>query len=77
MPFYARWLDVLEPTSDVFPLGAVQNTLRRFVVDGSPIVTGLAAVGDSLCTTNPTLGRGLSFALSTAANLLDIIEKHG
>lgn len=76
MPFYAQWLDALEPASDIFPMGAVQNTLRRFVVDGSPVVTGVAAVGDSLCTTNPTLGRGLSFALSTSASLLQVLETH-
>ena len=77
LPSYAAWLDVLDPISEVFPMGAVQNTLRRFVVGGSPVVTGLVAVGDSVCTTNPTLGRGLTFALRGAADLLDVIDRHG
>lgn len=77
MPFYAQWLDALQPTSDVFVMGAVHNTLRRFVVDGAPVATGLVAVGDSVCTTNPTLGRGLTFGISTAAFLLDAIGMHG
>jgi hypothetical protein len=46
-------------------------TLRRLVVDGVPVVTGLHAVGDSVCTTNPTLGRGLSLALQGAVDPLD------
>ena len=44
----------------------LHNTLRRLVAGGAPVITGLHAVGDSVCTTNPTLGRGLSLALSGA-----------
>jgi hypothetical protein len=47
------------------------------VVDGAAVVTGLHAIGDSVCTTNPTLARGLSLALSGAGDLLDTIAKHG
>jgi 2-polyprenyl-6-methoxyphenol hydroxylase-like FAD-dependent oxidoreductase len=77
IPTYAAWLDVLDPISDVFPMGAVHNTMRRLVVNGAPVVTGLVAIGDSVCTTNPTLGRGLTLALSGAADLLDTLGKHG
>jgi len=77
IPTYAAWLDVLDPISDVFPMGAVHNTMRRLVVGGAPVVTGLVAIGDSVCTTNPTLGRGLSLAFLGAADLLDTIDKHG
>jgi 2-polyprenyl-6-methoxyphenol hydroxylase-like FAD-dependent oxidoreductase len=52
------------------------NTLRRLVVDGTPVVTGLHAIGDAVCTTNPTFGRGLSLALSGAVDLLDAIGRH-
>ena len=38
---YARWLQVLEPISDAFPMGGLHNTLRRLVVDGRPVATGL------------------------------------
>ena len=58
-------------------MGSVQNTLRRLVVDGLPVATGLHAVGDSVCTTNPTLGRGLPLALSGAIHLRDLIEAFG
>jgi 2-polyprenyl-6-methoxyphenol hydroxylase-like FAD-dependent oxidoreductase len=74
VPSYAKWLDVLEPISPVFPMGGLHNTLRRMVVGGAPVVTGLHALGDSVCTTNPTLGRGLSLALWGAADLVDVIE---
>ena len=77
VPTYAAWLDILEPVSRVFAMGAVCNTLRRLVVGGAPVVTGLHAIGDSVCTTNPSPGRGLSLALSGAADLVDTINKHG
>ena len=77
IPAFSAWLDVLDPVSNVFAMGSVQNTLRRIVVDGSPVATGLHAVGDSVCTTNPTLGRGLPLALSGAIHLRDVIEAFG
>jgi 2-polyprenyl-6-methoxyphenol hydroxylase-like FAD-dependent oxidoreductase len=77
IPAFSAWLDVLNPISDVFAMGSVQNTLRRLVVAGLPVATGLHAVGDSVCTTNPTLGRGLLFALSGAIHLRDLIATFG
>jgi hypothetical protein len=76
MPFFAAWLEALDPITELFIMGAVHNTMRRFVVAGSPVVTGLVGVGDSVCTTNPTLGRGLSLALSGAADLLNVVERY-
>jgi 2-polyprenyl-6-methoxyphenol hydroxylase-like FAD-dependent oxidoreductase len=70
---FSAWLDVLDPISDVFAMGSVHNTLLRLVVDGLPVATGLHAVGDSVCTTNPTLGRGLPLALSGAIQWRDLI----
>jgi flavin-dependent dehydrogenase len=77
VPTFAAWLDALEPVSDVFAMGGLHNTLRRLVVDGAPVATGLHALGDSVCTTNPTLGRGLSFALWEAVRLREIIQECG
>ena len=75
--------DRVEPGADVEsaagsayrPTGP-RNTLRRLVVDGRPVVTGLQGIGDSVCTTNPTFGRGLSLAMWGAADLVDVIGKH-
>ena len=77
VPAYAAWLDVMDPITDVFPMGGLHNTLRRLVVDGTPVATGLLAIGDSVCTTNPTLGRGLALALTGAADLADTLGEHG
>ena len=76
VPDFARWLDVLEPVTDVFPMGGLHNTLRRLVIDGEPVVTGLHAVGDTVCTTNPTLARGLTLAVIGAAGLADTLAEH-
>ncbi len=76
VPFYASWLDGLDPITDVGVMGGLDNTLRRLVVDGAPVVTGLHAVGDSVCTTNPTFGRGLGMAARGAADLVDVLAVH-
>jgi hypothetical protein len=44
------------------------GVLRRRVVH---------AVGDSVCTTNPTLGRGLSMSPAGAADLVEAVGEHG
>lgn len=74
---YRAWLDALDPISGVFQMAGLHNTMRRLVVDGAAVVTGLHAVGDSVCTTNPTLGRGMSLAVLGAADLVDTIDEHG
>jgi flavin-dependent dehydrogenase len=77
VPRYAKWLEALDPITGVYAMGGVHNTMRRIVVDGTPVATGLAAIGDSVCTTNPTLGRGLALALSGAVDLLRVMDEHG
>ena len=76
IPLYASWLDVMDPITDVVVMGGLHNTLRRLVVDGRPVVLGLHAVGDAVCTTNPTFGRGLSMTLHGAADLVDVLAAH-
>ena len=76
VPAYKAWLDVLDPITSVFPMGGLHNTLRRLVIDQVPAATGLHAIGDTVCTTNPTLSRGLALALTGAADLVDVLDKH-
>jgi hypothetical protein len=76
IPTFAAWLDVMDPITDVFAMAGLHNTLRRLVTGGVPVATGLHAIGDSVCTTNPTLGRGLALALSGAADLADTIGEY-
>ena len=76
IPTYRAWLAVMDPITDVFPMAGLHNTLRRLVVDGTPVAAGLHAIGNSVCTTNPTLGRGLALALSGAVDLTDAVGEH-
>ena len=66
----------MDPITDVAVMGGLHNTLRRLVVDGRPVVLGLHAVGDAVCTTNPTFGRGLGMVLRGAARLVDVLAAH-
>jgi 2-polyprenyl-6-methoxyphenol hydroxylase-like FAD-dependent oxidoreductase len=75
VPAFRAWLEALDPITGVFVMGGLHNTLRRLVVDRAPVATGLHAVGDTVCTTNPTLGRGLAFALAGAAGLTATLAK--
>jgi 2-polyprenyl-6-methoxyphenol hydroxylase-like FAD-dependent oxidoreductase len=74
IPACESWLPALDPISPVFQMTGPRNTMRRLVVDGDPVVTGLHAIGDSVCTTNPTFGRGLSLALWGAVDLSEVID---
>ena len=76
VPDFARWLDAMDPVTGVFPMGGLHNTLRRLVIDGEPVATGLHAVGDTVCTTNPTLARGLTLAMISAAGLADTLARY-
>lgn len=76
VPLYASWLEVLDPITDVAVMGGLHNTLRRLVVEGRPVAIGLHAVGDAVCSTNPTFGRGLSMAMRGAANVADTLAVH-
>jgi 2-polyprenyl-6-methoxyphenol hydroxylase-like FAD-dependent oxidoreductase len=74
-PFVEPWLDpaVADPITEVAPMAGLQNRLRRFVVDGRPVVLGLLPVGDAACITDPAFGRGMSLALSHSFALADAI----
>lgn len=77
VPEFACWIEALEPITPVFPMAGLHNTLRRLVADGAPVVAGLHAVGDAVCTTNPTLSRGLSLAMTNAVDVVDTLATHG
>lgn len=73
VPAIAPWLGSAEPMTEVFAFGALQNTLRRTVEDGRRLVLGLHLIGDAACTTNPTGGRGVSYAVATASRAAQLI----
>jgi 2-polyprenyl-6-methoxyphenol hydroxylase-like FAD-dependent oxidoreductase len=73
-PQQAHWLDG-EPITPVHLLAGVLDRYRRFVVDGQPVITGFAAVGDAWACTNPSAGRGLSVGLLHAQVLRDVAHR--
>jgi 2-polyprenyl-6-methoxyphenol hydroxylase-like FAD-dependent oxidoreductase len=74
-PRQAHWLDG-EPITPVFVMAGVLDRYRRFVVDGQPVITGFAAVGDAWACTNPSAGRGLAVGLLQAQVLRDVARQH-
>ncbi|MGY1654060.1 NAD(P)/FAD-dependent oxidoreductase [Geodermatophilus sp. SYSU D01119] len=74
-PLHAHWLDG-RALGGVLAMGGGLDRHRRFVVDGRPVVTGFAAVGDAWACTNPSAGRGLSVGLLHAALLRAAVAAH-
>jgi 2-polyprenyl-6-methoxyphenol hydroxylase-like FAD-dependent oxidoreductase len=75
-PLVAHWADgePIRPKVDV--MAKIEDRHRRFVVDGTPVATGVAPVGDSWACTNPSLGRGASMGILHAVALRDLL-RHG
>jgi len=73
-PMQAHWLDG-QPITPVMPMAGVLDRYRRFTVEGKPVITGFAAVGDAWACTNPSAGRGLSVGLLHAQVLRDVAYK--
>ena len=46
------------------------------MLDGGPVVTGFAAVGDAWACTNPSAGRGLSIGIVHAQLLRRLVREH-
>jgi flavin-dependent dehydrogenase len=72
-PLHARWVRG-EPISDVLAMAGVLDRYRRFVVDGTPVATGIAAVGDAWACTNPSAGRGVTVGLLHAQALRRVVR---
>lgn len=74
-PAHAHWLDG-RPISGVVAMAGVLDRYRRFVVDGQPVATGFAAVGDAWACTNPSAGRGLSIGMIHAQQFRRVVAEH-
>lgn len=72
----APWLDG-EPVTGVDVMAGIEDRHQEYVVDGTPAVTGLVAVGDAWACTNPSLGRGASMGAVHAQLLRDVLAAHG
>ncbi|MDH3681090.1 MAG: FAD-dependent oxidoreductase [Acidimicrobiia bacterium] len=74
-PLHAHWLDG-EPISEMASMVGVSDRKRTFLVDDQPVVTGMLSIGDAAACSNPSLGRGMSFALMHTVLLRDMVRKH-
>ena len=72
-PLHAHWVDG-EPITDVLSMSGPVDRYRRFVVNGTPIVTGFAAVADAWACTNPSAGRGVTVGTTHALRLRDVLR---
>lgn len=73
-PLHAQWLDG-EPITGVEAMGGILDRYRRFWVDGEPVATGIAPVGDAWACSNPSLGRGMSLGLWHVERLREVIRE--
>jgi 2-polyprenyl-6-methoxyphenol hydroxylase-like FAD-dependent oxidoreductase len=74
-PVHAQWLEG-EPISDLIAMGGILDRYRRLVVDGKPVATGIALIGDAWACTNPSQGRGMTLGLMHAKCLADVVRAH-
>jgi len=73
-PMLAGWVAPgnSEPISPVYAMGGLDNS-----ISGQAPVAGFVSLGDAVCTTNPSYGRGVSLGLSHAFLLADFLAEHG
>ena len=65
-----------DPISGIQAFAGIEDRYRSYVPDGSPVVTGVVAVGDAWACTNPSLGRGTTVGLLHALTLRDVLRSH-
>lgn len=72
----ADWTDpaVAEPVGAPLRMVSTVDRRRHYSVDGVPSLAGLVGVGDSIGASNPSLGRGTTFALMHASALRDLLR---
>jgi 2-polyprenyl-6-methoxyphenol hydroxylase-like FAD-dependent oxidoreductase len=75
-PTLGPWVAVADPISDVAVMGGLDNRLRLSATDRTNPIPGLISVGDSVCTTNPSYGRGMSLALQQIYGLAGVLTKY-
>jgi flavin-dependent dehydrogenase len=80
LPTTAKWITggrsqpIDTDGGDVAVMAKLRNRLRRIVIEGRPVATGVLSVGDAAVVTNPLYGRGTSLALVHAYALADHLD---
>lgn len=66
-----------EPITGVESMAKLRNRVRRFVIEGEPVATGVVVIGDASVSTNPWYGKGCSTAGIAADALATALRDHG
>lgn len=77
IPGLATWTapERARPISPVLPGGRLYNSYRgQLDASGKVTLPGLIFLGDAVCTTTPTAGRGITTSLLQARRLLELID---
>ncbi|HEY2880018.1 FAD-dependent oxidoreductase [Nocardioides sp.] len=77
IPGLDAWTDPerAEPVTDVLPGGPLLNVYRgQCTEDGNLVLPGLVFVGDSVATTTPAFGRGITTTLWQCEALLSLLD---
>jgi len=79
IPALAAWTGPgrARPITGVLPGGRLYNSYRGQLNGvGRVALAGLICAGDSVCTTNPAAGRGVTTSLLQARRLIGLLEEH-
>jgi hypothetical protein len=79
VPVLAAWTaaDRARPIGAVLPGGRLRNVYRGQLDDGGAVaLPGLVRVGDAVCMTNPTAGRGVATSLLQVRHLMTLLDEH-
>jgi hypothetical protein len=79
IPALAIWTDADRsvPITSVLPGGRLYNSYQGQLDESGRIgLPGLVFVGDAVCTTNPTAGRGVTTSLLQARRLVELLHEH-
>ncbi len=80
VPALAAWTDPAQarPITPVLPGGRLYNSYQGQLDDaGRVALDGLIYAGDSVCTTNPAAGRGVTTSLLQVRQLIALLGEHG
>lgn len=78
IPVVSDWIDpeAAQPMSPVAVMRGLDNRLRRLVVEGRPVASGVLAIGDAACITNPSHTRGSTLAIVSALAAARAVDEH-
>jgi 2-polyprenyl-6-methoxyphenol hydroxylase-like FAD-dependent oxidoreductase len=75
-PLVAHWGDGEPLDDEVAVMAKIADRHRSFVVDGTPVVTGVIAIADAWACTNPSVGRGASIGFLHVVALRNLLRDH-